>query len=305
MRKSVVCAALLLAAGTGRAQERGTAEGQAQQQQPVGPTSDAFNRACIDLLNGRTPQGEEAIRTLRDACSKLMAGRADQRIEAEKRREQQAQAQEQLRQIAAGKQQGDVRVEPGQAAAPVEPGGGVLAAFGQAASELTGRGRTMAMGMRRGGPVGYTLITNPIGYFTGLGVNAEFYGAIRDATKFSWATGARYSKTDVSNGTASTFGAMGGIDWFILGRNNEGLRVGPRVEIAAGREDIQGEDTTFGRMGLAGEVGYNFIATNGITGLVAGGLGGRVAGDEQNEDFESSVGGEFGPYLKLGLGYSW
>ena len=58
-------------------------------------------------------------------------------------------------------------------------------------------------------------------------------------------------------------------------------------------------------MGLSGEVGYNFIATNGITGLVAGGLGGRVAGDSQNEDFESFVGGEFGPYAKIGFGFSW
>jgi hypothetical protein len=30
-----------------------------------------------------------------------------------------------------------------------------------------------------------------------------------------------------------------------------------------------------------------------------------VAGDEQNDDFASFVGGEFGPYLKLGLGFSW
>jgi hypothetical protein len=310
MRKKVVWAALVLAAGTARGQEQRTGSaGQAGQAgergggaQPAAPTSDAFNRACVDLLNGRTPEGEKAIRTLKDACSSLMAGRADERIDADKRRRAQAEAREQLRQVAQG---GEPRVEPGQAAAPVEAGGGVLAAFGQATSELTrGRG-SMPMGMRRGGPVGFSLFTNPVGYFTGLGVNAELMGAIRQAPMFSWTAGARYSRTDVSNGTASTFGAVGGIDWFILGRNNEGLRIGPRVEVAAGREDIAGGDTTFGRMGLSGEVGYNFIATNGITGLLAGGLGGRVAGDEQNEDFESFVGGEFGPYAKIGLGFSW
>jgi hypothetical protein len=123
-------------------------------------------------------------------------------------------------------------------------------------------------------------------------------------SKFWGVAGARYSSADASNGTVSTFGAMGGVDWFIVGRNNEGFRVGPRVEVAAGREEF-GNDTTFARMGLGGELGYNFIASNGITGLVAAGLGGRVAGDDQNDDFESFVGGEFGPYLKLGLGFSW
>jgi hypothetical protein len=35
------------------------------------------------------------------------------------------------------------------------------------------------------------------------------------------------------------------------------------------------------------------------------GLGGRVAGDSQNQNFASFVGGEFGPYAKIGVGYSW
>jgi hypothetical protein len=99
---------------------------------------------------------------------------------------------------------------------------------------------------------------------------------------------------------------MVGIDWFILGRNNEGIRVGPRLEVAGGREDFGNGNTTFGWLGLGGEVGYNFIASNGITGLAAVGLGGRVAGDEKNEDFKAFVGGtDFGPYVKDGLGYSW
>jgi hypothetical protein len=318
MRKSVLWGALVLAAGVARAHEpEEAAKEQAAKEQQVaaprpqqkaggaqaaGPTSDAFNRACIDLLNGRTPEGEKAIQTLKEACSDLMAGRANDRIQAEKRRQQQVEAQEQLRQLAEGRQPGTPRsVEPGQAAAPAEPGNPVMAAF----SELTSNRRMQAMGMRRGGPVSYTIITNPIGWFNGLGVNGEVFGAFRNAPKFSWIGGARYSQTDVSNGNAKTFGAMAGADWFVIGRNNEGLRLGPRVEVAAGRESIGQGDTTFGRMGLGGEVGYNFIATNGITGLVAGGLGGRVAGDEQNEDFESFVGGEFGPYAKIGFGFSW
>src|SRR6266540_6736924 len=264
----------------GGAVDRATQDGGAvdpatqQDTQALGPKSDAFDRACVDLLHGRMPEGEKAIRALKDACGNLMGGRADERIDAEKQ----------------------LQVQPGQ---------GVKAAFEQAASELTDpRKRSKGIGMRQSGPVGYTLVTNPFGWFNGLGVNAELYGAIRDAPKFSWVAGARYSNTDATNGTASTFGAMGGVDLFIIGHNNEGLRIGPRAELAAGRERFQGS-TTFARLGLSGEVGYNFIATNGITGLLAAGLGGRVAGDSKNDDFASFVGGEFGPYLKAGLGYSW
>ena len=57
--------------------------------------------------------------------------------------------------------------------------------------------------------------------------------------------------------------------------------------------------------GRAAEVGYNFVASNGISGMAAVGLGGRIAGSNKNENFSSFVGGEFGPYLSVGLGYSW
>jgi hypothetical protein len=318
MRRIIICAAFALAAGAARAQqgaeaqqaERGEAvegprEAGAQQAQARGDTSDAFERACIDLLQGRTPEGEQAVRALQDACRNLMAGRADERVQAEQRARDQAQAREQLRLKAEGSApEGQGDVEPGRAAAPVDPGTGVLAAFGQAASELAGRGARMPMGMKRRGPVGYTLVTNPIGWFDGLGVNAELFGAFKDQPKFSWSAGARYSQTDATNGDVQTFGALGGLDWFIIGRNNEGLRVGPRLEVAAGREDFGG-DTTFARLGLGGEVGWNFIASNGLSALLGAGLGGRIAGDEENDEFASFVGGEFGPYLKVGLGFSW
>jgi hypothetical protein len=299
MRTSVVWAALLLAAGTARAQAQQDAGGGRAQDAQQQTTSDAFDRACVDLLHGRMPEGERAIRALKDACANLMAGLADERIDAEKQSQEQATAREQLRQLAEG------RVQPGRAAGQVQSGQGVRAAFEQAGSELVDpRRRTTGMGMRERGPVGYTLVTNPFGWFNGLGVNAELYGAFKDASRFSWVAGARYSNTDATNGTASTFGAMAGVDLFVIGRNNEGLRIGPRAEVAAGREKFQGS-TTYGRLGLSGEVGYNFIATNGITGLLAAGVGGRVSGDEKNDEFASFVGGEFGPYLKAGLGFSW
>jgi hypothetical protein len=293
----MVGGALALVVATSAHAQQGNGGG-AGAQPPAGPTSDAFDRACIDMLHGRMPQGDRAIRSLRDACSKLMSGRVDERLDAERRLQEQAQAREQLRAVAEG------RVQPGQASAQPQQGQGVLAAFGQAGSELVGGGRGKALGMRPRGPVNYMLVTDPVGWFTGLGINAELFGAFQDAPKFSWVAGARYSSTDATNGTASTFGAEGGLDWFIIGQHNEGLRVGPRVELAAGREHFL-SNTSFARLGLGGEVGYNFIASNGISGMASIGLGGRVAGNNKNDQFSSFVGGEFGPYAKVGIGFGW
>ena len=93
---------------------------------------------------------------------------------------------------------------------------------------------------------------------------------------------------------------------YLLPRVREGLRLGPRVEFAAGRQHTSSTSSeTFGRMGLGGEVGWNFIARNGISGLAAVGLGGRVAGSSANQNFTSFVGGEFGPYAKIGVGFGW
>ncbi|HET8539657.1 MAG TPA: hypothetical protein VFL83_07275 [Anaeromyxobacter sp.] len=321
--RTIVYMAVLLAAGAARAQQgeggsaaqqggggsaaqRGGGNGARADRAAAGATSEAFDRACEDLLHGRMPDGEKAIRTLEKACADLVSSRADERIRDAKRRQAQAAAREQSRLSAEGR--GAAQAQPGQSSAPAQEGQGVLAAFGQAASELAGRGRGEDLGVTRRGPVSYSLFTNPIGWFSGLGVNAQLFHAFEDAPRFSWVAGARYAAADATNGTANTFGAMGGVDWFILGGNNEGLRVGPRVEIAAGRERFGGGETdtnTFARLGMSGEIGYNFLATNGISAMAAVGVGGRVAGDDENDDFASFVGGEFGPYLSVGLGYSW
>jgi hypothetical protein len=301
--------------GSGGSAATGSAQGgrSARTPPPAGPSSGAFDQACVDLLHGRMPQGDQAIKTLRDACANLMSGRVDERVQAEQRRKQQIAAQEQLRLQAQGVQAPTPRaqggqVQPGAATAQPEAGEGVVAAFGSAASELTGGPRQKGLGMRGPGrPVNYMIVTNPVGWFNGLGVNAELFGALQSAPMFSWIAGARYSGTDTSNGTATTFGLEAGFDWFIIGQHNEGLRLGPRMELAAGRQHITSSNssTTFARLGLGGEVGYNFIATNGISGLAAVGLGGRVAGDNSNQNFASFVGGEFGPYAKIGLGFGW
>ncbi len=265
-------------------------------------TSTAFQQACVDLLNGRLPPGGAAAAdALRDACGRLMKERTQAQRDAEERAQarQAFVAEPSRRQAAGGTGAGpQAAEEQGSAAAQ---GTGVGSAFEEAGRELVGPRRGAAMGMKRGGPVGYSLITNPIGWFNGLGINAELFGSL--LPKVSWVGGARYSRTDATNGSVDTFGIEGGADYFLIGRNNEGLRLGPRLEVAFGRESFQSA-TDFGWLGLSGEVGYNFVASNGITGAVAAGVGGRIAGHKR-EDFASFTGGEFGPYAKIGIGYSW
>jgi hypothetical protein len=238
MSKSVVFALVLAASAAARAQENdvGNTHGantdrenaQNDRQAAAGGTSDLFDRACIDMLHGNMPRDEQAIRALKDACSKLMSGRADERLQQEQQRKAEAAARQ-------------ARVEASRGTGQPQQGGGVLAAFQEAGREFAGPQRNANMGFVRSGPVGYTLVTN-----------------------------------------RSAGSAASGLDFFVLGQNNAGLRIGPRVEVAAGRERVSGSSTTFARMGLAGELGYNYIASNGVTALVAGGLGGRVS---QNESF--------------------
>lgn len=269
---------------------------------PASKTSDAFNRACVDLLNGKPPaQGADA---LRDACSGLMKERIEEKKKAEERA---AAAKSAAQQKAAEKGAAQPQAAAGKATAAPEPGKSVLSAFGQAGNELVGNRPPGAppkpgLGMQRSGqPYNWTLVTNPVGWFTGQGVNAELWRQF--LTRFSVIGGAHYSQTASSQRTVYTLGFLAGADWFPLGKNNEGLRFGPRLDLSFGHEN-SGNTNTSTRLGLAGEVGYNFIATNGITGQAAFGLGGRVVGDK-NEELSSAVGGEFGPYVKLGIGYSW
>jgi hypothetical protein len=277
----------------------------AQQGSEQAGTSPAFEQACVDLLQGRVPTGgPDAIRALRSACESLMEERTAAHVEAGER----AAVQRELAATAPpGEPATGTGAAPGEGSQAAEGQGseaaqGIGAAFAQAGRELTSSGGTRVLGRKARGPVRFSLVTNPVGWFTGVGINAEGFGSI--VPKVSWVGGLRYSKTDASSGTVNTFGVEGGADYFLYGRNNEGLRIGPRLELAVGRETFQ-DTTNFAWMGLSGEVGYNFIATNGITGLASVGVGGRIAGDERDDDFSSFTGGEFGPYAKLGIGYSW
>src|SRR5512144_1271658 len=173
--RTIVWVAILLVAGVaGAQQDQGGSRARAGNDRAAAPTSDAFDRACVDMLNGRMPKDEKAIRTLKDACANLMSGRADERLDTIKQRQAQQQAREQLRLAAEGRPS---NVQAGQSSAQPQQGEGVLAAFGQAAGELSGRSPSRAPGMLGGGPASWSLFTNPVGWFTGLGINAVLFHA--------------------------------------------------------------------------------------------------------------------------------
>jgi hypothetical protein len=316
--------AALLAAGSARAQT--TAEQQAQQagdeaQQAAQQTQDAARQAADETGEAARAAGQATEDAAREtgqaaqAAGEQAAGTAQgvavtpdarplvDRCEALIRGELAGDAT--LRsQCAAMLRSNGAPVEPGVSREGATAGQSVQAAFTSAGRELVGRGEKAPLGMRRGGPSANMLTTNPVGWFNGIGVNATYSRALERFDKISWVGQARYSRTSGSNGNVTAFGLGGGADYYLMGRNNEGLRIGPRLSTSFGSEDFGGE-TSFGMVGLSGEIGYNFVATNGLAASAYGGFGGRVAGDDQNEEWEDFTGGEFGPYVGLGLGYAW
>jgi hypothetical protein len=278
----VVVATLLVSASgaQGQGQGQGTVEPARPEGQPPSALQTAtptLQDACIGVLRGQYPANQDRVALIQECEALLRDGRGSTQA----------------------------AVAPGQQQADPQPGQSVLAAFGQAGNELFGRpapGAPQGMGMRRAGPVRNTLTTNPIGWFDGTGLNLELARALN--RKFAWTVGGRYSSTDATNGSVASFGAAAGVDVFLIGQNNEGLRLGPRLSADIGRETFQGT-TTFARMGGSGELGYSFIATNGVTGQLSGGYGIRLAGDENDVFDNTFTGGDSGPYVKLNLGYSW
>jgi hypothetical protein len=277
----------------GAARQAGDAAGQA-----ADATGDAARAGAERAQGAATRAGNELRQDapLADRCVALMRGQLDpaQRADVGPRCED-------LVRAGASRQGGPAA---GAGTEAPQAGEAVRTAFTNAASELTGSKRS-ALGATSRGDVWNTLVTNPLGWFSGLGVNAEYSRPFEDLDKFSWVAAARYARANATNGNITSFGLGAGADFFLYGHNNEGIRIGPRLELALGSESVQGS-TTFARLGLAGEVGYNFIASSGLSAQVAGGIGGRIAGDSKNdENFASFTGGALGPYLKLGIGFSW
>ena len=254
------------------AQPPTTAQPPAATQQPITGAPQGAADACVELLNGRVPAGQNAA-ALRAECEGM------------------------LRRGAAPAQPS---VTAGVATAAPAPGATAPTSLTQTPQELAAPG---GVGTTRRGPVQNTLFTDPLGWFSGLGVNASYTRPFR-WDRASWIAGARYSRTNATNGHVTSFGLGTGADLFLYGRNNEGIRLGPRLDFSFGREEFD-TSTDFARLGVSAELGYNYIAASGISAAVMGGYGARLAGDEQDENFTSYTGGEDGPYLRLGVGYSW
>jgi hypothetical protein len=269
MRWSAVAVAAWVWAGPALAQAPGGGAGQGDAARRSEAGDAAMVGKCLDLLRGEVREGDD-LGALRDRCSALVRAGA----------------------------------RPGTGSGAVQPGDAVRTSFQQAGSELVGRDRPVPLGHTRSGPVENTLETNPVGWFTGLGVNAEYSRVIDAFDKVSWVADANYARANASNGNITSFGFGGGLDLFVFGRRNAGFRLGGRLGLAIGNQDVL-RTTTFARLSGGGEVGYRFIASNGLTAGAAFGLGGRLAGDAQNEQFASFTGGEFGPYFKVGAGFSW
>jgi hypothetical protein len=171
----------------------------------------------------------------------------------------------------------------------------------EGARVLTGQESPQPRGILSDGDrVRNTLTTNAVGLVLGDGLNATYARSLSE--KFSGLVTARYSRARVPDGAVTGFGLNGGVDWYMIGQHNEGLRLGPRLELGVGGETI-GEDTDgFAGIGAAGELGYDWIASNGLTAGAALGLrtvlGGELApGGDRDEGWS--------PYAKLNLGFSW
>jgi len=137
------------------------------------------------------------------------------------------------------------------------------------------------------------------GLVFGDGVNGQYVRS--NSEKVSTVFGANYSRSSGVGGSITKVGAEAGVDYFLVGRRNEGLRVGPRVVASLGI-DTTGGSSGFGDVGAGGEVGYNLITKQGVTAGAAAGW---------DLIFEGSLGGNTtggvagNPYGKLNVGYSW
>jgi len=155
------------------------------------------------------------------------------------------------------------------------------------------------MGEVEGEPLRHTVTLDVAGAALGEGLNGQWMRSL--TSRWSTVLGGNYSRTDSPSGSITKFGAEAGIDYFLVGRHNEGVRIGPRVVASLG-VDTTGGAAGFGDVGLGAELGYNFISRQGLTAGAAAGwdlvLEGEVGG---------SGGADFGghPYGKLNVGYSW
>lgn len=156
-------------------------------------------------------------------------------------------------------------------------------------------------GFGAGGTRLNTLITDVVGTFTGEGLNVEYQRPIAD--RISGVAGANYSRTSSTTGSLTAFGVAAGADFFPFTYAGQGLRVGPRLQLDFGQESVD-HTRYFTDVGLGGEIGYNWQLSSGLALQLAGGLGGRIGG-ALTSGLDTRLGGDFGPYGKINVGWSW
>jgi hypothetical protein len=173
-----------------------------------------------------------------------------------------------------------------------------------AASDVSGRAdqfqRQQGMASMGGGRTN-TLITDVVGTFTGQGLNVEYQRPI--AERISGVVGANYSRATSTTGDLTTFGGEVGADYFPFTYAGQGFRVGPRLALSFGRESVD-HTRYLTDFGLGGEAGYNWQLSSGLSLQLAAGLGGRIGG-ALTSGLDTKLGGDFGPYGKINVGWSW
>jgi hypothetical protein len=236
-------------------------------------------RACMTQIQGTGSAGDDACPNACSACDKA-------RSEKAKASQSSAAARE-------GK---DVRTGLDQTASSVSSAvQGAASDVRQQIGQAQDRG-IQGVGMRRN-----TLVTDAIGAFTGEGVNAQYQRPLSE--KISGVLGGHFSRTNTVGGSATSFGAEAGADYFVLGGYNQGLRIGPRAGVNFGGISANDDTNISTRLGLGAELGYNWIGNSGLSAQLAGGLGGRVGTSVGGLD--DRLGGDFGPYVRANLGWSW
>lgn len=185
-----------------------------------------------------------------------------------------------------------------------EAGDAFSTSISEASSAVQGDVSELPQGALDDGQINHTLTTNPLGFFTGSGLNAQYSRPLSD--KFSAVGGASLARVSLGEGAATRVGLQAGADYYLIGARNEGLRIGPRIEVGVGGE-TSGQNSVFGSVAALGEVGYNWISSRGLTAGVGGGLRAGLGGTTDNAPANNvdRVDANLSPYARLNLGFSW
>jgi hypothetical protein len=171
-------------------------------------------------------------------------------------------------------------------------------------------------GMVRGHDVHNSVTTNPVAIATRSGPNLMYERSFGDHASGLLGVGSQMSSGSI------LYGGMIGVNFYLTGRHNDGLYLGPRLNLGfgTGRSTIigSGSTTAGGRFAdafagargdpnrLGAELGYQWISGAGLTlGLAGGidyglGLFGSVPAPATNV-----FGNRLSPYGAVKVGWSW